>query len=488
MPALKQNIKIVMEDIIMIDKAKFAKRLVDLRNKCGLSQSRLADMLYISGQAVSKWETASSLPDIELLLPLSQILGASADYLLGNERNDFANSGDAIKESIGAYDISDENINILAAMSGSIPREYLFKAAKCIEKDMFAYSLSLELASSADNAKNYYRREIDLLALEKDALLPFAKQLSNLTLQALNSGHNPFLDILALMKCPDCGKDFEYVKTTEEEYISCGEHRFDVNEGVVDFKTLEIPGYTWSSWIRSYKEYKKQWGPGRIEGAIHSVDDYSDSEKNIVLELQKEKPPVILEIGSGCAFGIRRLMKIIDWDCTIILTDLSHRILKYDKRYIDENLISPKVKLVYLACDVRNLPFKNDTLSCILSFGGYEGVANRFKETFVESHRALKKGGAVVASMGIVSDREDKNVQKWLELIQKEASGDWMMMEYYNQIYDEKEWRELLKGFGFNEFAFVKIKDEIPASETDAFPYDCEISRWMGSAFIAAIK
>ena len=197
----------------MIDKINFAKKLVDLRNKCGLSQSKLADMLYISGQAVSKWENANSLPDIELLLPLSQILGVSVDYLLEGNNNSFDSDPDIIKEAVTAYDISDENINILTAMSGSLSREYLYKTAKYIEKDMFAYNLSLELTSNIDNAKNYYKREVDLLTLEKDALTPFSKQLSNLTLQALNSEYNPIQEILALMKCPDCGKDFEYVKT-----------------------------------------------------------------------------------------------------------------------------------------------------------------------------------------------------------------------------------------------------------------------------------
>jgi len=408
--------------------------------------------------------------------------------MLEGGSGNFGSNPDIIKESVTAYDISDENINILSAMSGSLSREYLYKTAKYIEKEMFNYNLSLELTSNTDNTKNYYKREIDLLMLGKDALMPFAKQLSNLTLQALNSGYNPIQEIIGFMKCPTCGKDFEYFKTPEEEYISCGEHRFDINDGVVDFKTLEIPGYTWSSWIRSYEEYKKQWGPDKIEGTINDVNDYTESAKNIIHTLQKEKPAVILEIGSGCASGIRRLMKIIDWECTVILTDLSHRILKYDKRYIDENLISPQVKLVYLACDVRNLPFKDNTLSCILSYGGYEGIANRFKETFIESRRVLKESGVIVTSMGIISDREDKNVQKWLDLIQKEADGDWMMREYYNQIYDEKEWHELIKEFGFKESKFIKIKDEIPAPETDKFLYDCEISRWMGSAVITAIK
>jgi transcriptional regulator with XRE-family HTH domain/ubiquinone/menaquinone biosynthesis C-methylase UbiE len=466
----------------MIDKINFAKKLVDLRNKCGLSQNKLADMLYISGQAVSKWETASSLPDIELLLPLSQILGVSADYLLGNERNDFINNNGNIKESVSAYDISDENINILTAMSGCLSREYLFKAAKYIEKDMFDYKLTLELISNIENKKNYYRREIDLLTLEKDALAPYAKQLSNLTLQALYGGYNPIRDILGLMKCPDCGKDFEYFKTPEDEYISCGEHRFEINEGVTDFKSFEIPGYTWSSWIRRYEDYKKQY-------VNFDLTELNETDKNIIRELQKYKPPVILDIGSGSACGVKKFMKHIDWECTIILTDLSHRILKYDKRYIDENTINPQVKIVCLACDVRNLPFKDDSIPFVLSYGGYFCISYGLKKSIIEGRRVLIPGGRTVSDMGVVSDKKDQNVQKWLNLIKKEIGheGD-MMDEYYKTIYDVMEWHELIKECGFTDFEFVKIKDEICAPETDAFPYNCEISRWMGLAFITAIK
>ena len=322
----------------------------------------------------------------------------------------------------------------------------------------------------------------DLLKLEKDALTPFSKQLSNLTLQALNSGHNPIQEIIGFMKCPNCGKDFEYVKTPEEEYIFCGEHRFDINDGVVDFKTLEIPGYTWSSWIRRYEDYKKRY-------ENYDLTELKETDKNIIQELQKHKPPVILDIGSGSASGVRKFMNYIDWECTIILTDLSHRILKYDKRYIDENTINPQVKIVCFACDVRNLPFKDDTILFVLSYGGYFCISYGLKKSFTESRRVLIPGGRTITDMGIVSDRENQNVQKWLNLIKKEIGHDGDMMdEYYRSIYDMKEWDDLIKEFGFADFTFIKIKDEIPAPETDMFPYDCEISRWMGMAFITAVK
>ena len=50
-----------------------------------LSQSKLAEQLNISPQAVSKWERGLALPDIELLIPLAEIFSVTVDELLGRE-------------------------------------------------------------------------------------------------------------------------------------------------------------------------------------------------------------------------------------------------------------------------------------------------------------------------------------------------------------------------------------------------------------------
>ena len=42
-----------------------------LREKKGLKQEELAARLYVSGKAVSKWDTGKGYPDISLLEPLS---------------------------------------------------------------------------------------------------------------------------------------------------------------------------------------------------------------------------------------------------------------------------------------------------------------------------------------------------------------------------------------------------------------------------------
>lgn len=57
----------------MINKVHFGKRIARLRRGLGLSQMDLAEKLGVTPQAVSKWETGATLPDIELLLELSKL-------------------------------------------------------------------------------------------------------------------------------------------------------------------------------------------------------------------------------------------------------------------------------------------------------------------------------------------------------------------------------------------------------------------------------
>lgn len=58
------------------------KRIGRLRRAKNLKQEELAEMLGVSGQAVSKWENDQTCPDISLLPQLSRILGISVDELL----------------------------------------------------------------------------------------------------------------------------------------------------------------------------------------------------------------------------------------------------------------------------------------------------------------------------------------------------------------------------------------------------------------------
>lgn len=56
-----------------------------LREKKGLTQEELAKSLFVSGKAVSKWETGKGYPDISLLEPLAAALGISVIELLSGQ-------------------------------------------------------------------------------------------------------------------------------------------------------------------------------------------------------------------------------------------------------------------------------------------------------------------------------------------------------------------------------------------------------------------
>lgn len=69
-----------------IDKEAFSAFLAQQRREKGWTQKDLAERLYVSDKAVSKWERGLSLPDISLLIPLADCLGVGVSELLEGKR------------------------------------------------------------------------------------------------------------------------------------------------------------------------------------------------------------------------------------------------------------------------------------------------------------------------------------------------------------------------------------------------------------------
>lgn len=62
-----------------------ADKIIEERKKNGWSQEELANKLGVSRQAVSKWESAGSIPDLQRILQMSELFGVTTDYLLKDE-------------------------------------------------------------------------------------------------------------------------------------------------------------------------------------------------------------------------------------------------------------------------------------------------------------------------------------------------------------------------------------------------------------------
>ncbi|MCM1543741.1 MAG: helix-turn-helix domain-containing protein [Ruminococcus sp.] len=64
-----------------------AERIQNLRKARGISQEDLAEQIGVSRQAVSKWESEQSMPDIDKIISVSEFFGVSTDYLLRGVEN-----------------------------------------------------------------------------------------------------------------------------------------------------------------------------------------------------------------------------------------------------------------------------------------------------------------------------------------------------------------------------------------------------------------
>lgn len=62
-----------------------AEKITEERKKNGWSQEELASRIGVSRQAVSKWESAGAVPDLQKILQLAELFGVSIDYLLKDE-------------------------------------------------------------------------------------------------------------------------------------------------------------------------------------------------------------------------------------------------------------------------------------------------------------------------------------------------------------------------------------------------------------------
>ena len=81
------------------------ERLLKLRKERNLSQEEFANVLNVSRQTVSKWETDQSTPDFDKIIPICEFYNITSDELLTGEKNiiveDSKNKKDNYAKNIG---------------------------------------------------------------------------------------------------------------------------------------------------------------------------------------------------------------------------------------------------------------------------------------------------------------------------------------------------------------------------------------------------
>lgn len=88
---------------------KLNEKIFYCRRKAGLSQEALAEVLGVSRQAVSKWETGDAVPEIAKLVSLAKTFDVTTDWLLSEEEPEEENAGTNYYQETVNWETKEEN-------------------------------------------------------------------------------------------------------------------------------------------------------------------------------------------------------------------------------------------------------------------------------------------------------------------------------------------------------------------------------------------
>lgn len=143
-----------------------ADKIIRLRKKNGWSQEELADKMNVSRQAVSKWESSQTIPDLDKILQLSTLFGVTTDYLL--------------KDEIEDEELTNDTKTWLYTIGRNVAIDYLRHNAK-------------QSDTAFDDLENYIRDEYDL---EKLYIIEERKITVHRALRKLNTEYRQVLWLL----------------------------------------------------------------------------------------------------------------------------------------------------------------------------------------------------------------------------------------------------------------------------------------------------
>lgn len=455
----------------MIDCVKTGKRISHLRRKHGLSQSALAELLGVTTQAVSKWECAKALPDLDLLLKLSGLFDISINSLLESDKGlpetKTTNGARTVIESLNLVDGDQALIKYVAPY---FTESELVELAQAMLQDKLNGSLTISASAFGKNADI----KLPMNKLSTGVLNELSAEIAEVLSVATVPIDLGLRRLLNLMWCPICKASVTLVfDENANNGLKCSSgHHFLIVNGVADFGTREIKGELWSQSLKNYDQYlvlhdKSMVNPNYFRG--ERIDEV------MWHEIEKCKPRTILDIASGAGTGVEMFLPYINWPCTLVLTDISHRILKYDRSWFRDNCSNPYVRLAYVACDCASLPFADESFDMVTSLSGFESMQKKERDGFCEAFRVLKHSGAAIYSRALIAGNE--NSERWIRLLSEDT--DFIDLGFNNMMLTLSDWFRVCHDVGYVHTDAIQIYGELPAPKTEQFPFENEIMQWM---------
>lgn len=154
-----------------------ADRIQSLRKEKGISQEELAEQVGVSRQAVSKWESEQSSPEVDKIILLSDYFGVTTDYLLkGKEANQ---REEKKKLDLKVYTIVGTFINVIGLImaftiweecreSYAVAIGLIWMAAGCV---WYSFGAAFGEASEADRCR--IKRKFWMINIWILAIIPY---------------------------------------------------------------------------------------------------------------------------------------------------------------------------------------------------------------------------------------------------------------------------------------------------------------------------
>lgn len=122
----------------MLNSKSIGKKIQKLRNEQNLSQEELANTLFVTRQAVSKWELGQSFPSIEIILELTKVFEVSIEELLCINEKLNIDESNIFKNHDRLFIIKKASENKLG-----IPLEKIFDQFNDDERALILYNLKI---------------------------------------------------------------------------------------------------------------------------------------------------------------------------------------------------------------------------------------------------------------------------------------------------------------------------------------------------------
>ena len=212
-----------------------------------------------------------------------------------------------------------------------------------------------------------------------------------------------YTNILSVLRCPHCGGEFELTAAGKEGEeilegkIACGKgHVFYIRQGILDFQSQEQENLnSWSEYIgeEGYDDLGQKIEARKTEKQKKIDRDFLDA---IVGEAAKLKSGFLLDVASGRGILLGELVKTVSADVNLISTDLSFRVLTFDRAALKRT--APQVKVNYIACDATNLPVRDGSVDMVCTYAGFTNMMDLMEKGIREAARVLKDDAPLINS------------------------------------------------------------------------------------------